>query len=160
MMIGDLILYRSTGRWYERLITFATRGSFVHVAIVIDANTVIASRSSGIRYEPLPPLDSMHVTISVASCTTSEGIVEGLAWAVKQLGDGYGWLDILYQGVKFLAPNNPFRFGIAGHYDCSDFACRYLIHAGVQLPDAMLDTYTDTPNDLARWAGLLPPRKG
>lgn len=128
-MIGDLILYRSTGKWYERFITAATHGPFVHVAIVAnaDASTVISARSNGIRYEPAPPEDSMHAAISIAPHTTSDGIVEGLAWAIKKLGDGYGWMDIVYQGVKFLAPNNPFRFGVAGHYDCSDFATRRTI---------------------------------
>lgn len=47
-MRGDLILYKSSGRWYERLIVKATRGPYVHVAIVVDPLTVIAARTQGI----------------------------------------------------------------------------------------------------------------
>lgn len=151
---GDLILYKSSGKWYERLITFATKGPFVHVGIVIDDTTVIAARSSGIRYEQAPPDDSAHVTISLDGRTTQEGIERGLAWAVKQLGDDYGWLDIVYQGVKLVWPGNPLRFYVAGHMDCSEYATRYLLQAGVVLPPAFDDVATVTPSDIARWAGV------
>lgn len=164
-MIGDLILYRSTGRWYERLITFATHGPWVHVAIVIDADTVIASRSNGIGYEAAPPEDALHTVVSLAGRVATAGvegfmIEHGLAWADRQVGKKYGWLDIVYQSVKFAWPHQPFRFSEAGHYDCSEFVTRYMLQAGVELPPAFDDPATITPNDLARWAGLLPPRKG
>lgn len=152
---GDLVLYRSSGRWYERLITLATKGPWVHVGIVVDPLTVIAARTQGISYEQMPPDDAMHATVSLTGRATPEGIEQGLAWATAQRGREYGWLDIVYQAVKFLWPHNPFRFGIEGHYDCSDFCTRYLIHAQVPLPDAMLDTYTISPCDIARWAGLI-----
>lgn len=152
---GDLVLYRSSGRWYERLIALATNGPFVHVAIVVDPLTVIAARTQqGISYERIPPEDAFHATIPLAGKTTSAGIEQGLAWACAQQGKEYGWMDIAYQALKFLWPTNPLRFSIAGHYDCSDFATRYLIHAGVSLPDSYLDSYTVSPNDLARWSGL------
>lgn len=159
MMIGDLILYRSTGRWYERLITLATHGPFVHVAIVVDESRVLAARARGIGYEPLSPEDALHTVVSLAGRASDVGINVGLAWAMRQAGKEYGWLDIVYQAVKFVWPGNPLRFGEEGHYDCSDFACRYLIHAGVQLPDSCLDSYTVTPNDLARVFGVLPAEK-
>lgn len=171
MTRGDLILYRSTGRWYERLITLATHGPYTHVAIVADTTSVscairpaclsavIAADTQGIRYDALPHADDMHTVVSLAPYATPDGIERGMAWAEQQRGRKYGWLDVVYQGVKFLWPGNPLRFGIEGHYDCSDFACRYLIHAGVAMPDDYLDSYTVTPNDLARWAGLLAPRK-
>lgn len=157
---GDLILYRSTGRWYERLITFATRGPWVHVAIVTDADTVIAARSNGIRYEAMPPDDDRHATISLDGRATPEGIEQGLAWAVKQLGDGYSWADILYQGMKLLWPGNPLRFYVAGRFDCSEFATRYLLIADVALPPAFDDVATISPNDIARAFGVLTENKG
>lgn len=179
---GDLILYRSSGRWYERLIMLATRGSFVHVALVVDPCTVIAARTQGINYEAMPPDDDQHATIPIAARSvtingtgakgepltetvplagraTPAGIEQGLAWACAQLGKEYGWIDIAYQAIKFLWPHNPFRFSVAGHMDCSDFACRYLLQAGVVLPPAFDDPYTITPCDLARWSGALPAAK-
>lgn len=182
MMRGDLILYRSSGRWYERLITLATRGPFVHVAIVVDSFTVIAARTQGIAYEKAPPDDSMHVTVPItarpltitgtdahgetvvntvpiAARATLAGIEQGLEWATQQVGRQYGWSDIVYQGIKFLWPSNPFRFSEAGHFDCSDYATRYLLQAGVVLPPEFDDPYTITPNDIGRWAGVLAPQK-
>lgn len=152
MMRGDIILYESTGRWYERLITFATRGPWVHVGIVVDADIVIAARTNGIRYEPAPPDDNTHATIPIAPHTTPEGIEQGLSWAIKQLGDEYSWLDIVYQAFKLLWPHNPLRFYLAGRMDCSEYATRYLLQAGVVLPPAFDDPATITPNDLACWA--------
>lgn len=152
---GNLILYKSSGTWYERIITFATKGPWVHVAIVIDADTVIAARSNGIRYEAMPPDNDMHATIPLDGRATPEGIEQGLEWAAKQLGDGYSWADIVYQGVKLVWPGNPLRFYIAGRFDCSEYATRYLLQAGVVLPPAFDDPETVTPNDLARWAGVL-----
>jgi|SRR5581483_6848448 len=177
-MRGDLILYTSSGRWYERLITLATRGPFVHVALVVDAQTVIAARTQGISYEAMPPEDDQHATVPIAACSlaisgtdqhgepvtettrlsgraTLAGIEQGMAWATAQQGRHYGWSDVIYQGIKFLWPRNPFQFGVEGHYDCSDFATRYLLQAGVVLPPAFDDPYSICPNDLARWAGLI-----
>lgn len=155
---GDLILYRSSGRWYERLITIATHGPYVHVAIVVDQSRVLAARARGIGYEDAPPLDTLHTVVSMAGRATDVGINVGLSWAMRQAGEKYGWLDIVYQAVKFLCPGNPFRLSEASHYDCSEFAVRYMLQADVALPPAFDDPATVTPNDIARWAGVLDER--
>lgn len=157
MQRGDLLLYTSSGKWYERLIAYATHGPYVHVAIVVDNTKIVAARTQGIAFEVLPQDTSKLTVIPMSSRATEIGINVGLSWACKQVGKAYGWSDIVYQVVKFLNPNNPFRFGEYNHWDCSDLATRYLLHAGVELPDDY-DPYTVTPNDLARWAGLLEPR--
>lgn len=152
---GDLILYSSSGRWYERLITFATKGPWVHVAIAGSQYTVIAARAQGISYEAAPPIDGLHTVVSMSGRATSSEIERGLDWAEQQVGKQYGWLDIVYQAIKFLWPHQPFRFSEAGHYDCSDLAVRYMIQADVALPPAFDDPATVTPNDIAAWAGVL-----
>lgn len=156
-MRGDIILYRSSGRWYERLITLATKGPYTHVAIVDDERLylVLAADSQGISYDALPPIDNLHTLVSLASYASTEGIERGLAWAEQQVGKRYGWIDIVYQAVKFVWPHQPFRFSEAGHYDCSEFAVRYMLQAGVELPPAFDDPATVTPNDIAAWAGVL-----
>lgn len=164
MMRGNILFYQSTGKWYERLITLATHGPYVHVALVVNEYLVLAADTQGtdtqgIAYDAVPPIDGLHAAVSLAEYATPDSIERGLVWAEKQRGRRYGWADIIYQAVKFLAPNNPLRFGEAGHYDCSDFVTRYLIHAGVQVPDSYLDTYTVTPNDLARFFEMIPTRK-
>jgi len=160
MTPGDLVLYKSRGRWYERVIAFATKGPYVHVGIVFGANYVLAATAHGIAYDvlPLPVAQKFCTIVPLQLLVTQEQEAQGMAWAREQKGREYGWLDIVYQALKFLAPNNPLRFYIEGHYDCSDFATRYLQHAGVALPDAYSDPYANSPNDLARYFQLLPPR--
>lgn len=157
-MRGDLLFYKSRGVLHERMIAWATHGPYVHVAIVTDMNRVIAADARGIDYDRRPPLAQQHTILSLASYAAPAAIERAVQWAELQQGKRYGWLDIAYQAVKFLAPNNPFRFGEADHWDCSDFATRYLLHAGVQLPDAYSDPYANTPNDLARLFGVLPAK--
>lgn len=156
---GDLILYRSSGRWYERLITLATHGPFVHVAIVDNDYLVLSADSQGIEYDALPVMDNLHTLVPMALYASPDGIARGLAWAEQQRGRRYGWIDIVYQAVKFLWPHQPFRFSESGHMDCSDFATRYMLQAGVALPPAFDDPATVTPNDIARWAGVLSKKE-
>lgn len=97
----------------------------------------------------------MHTVASLVGRATSIGINVGLAWAERQAGKKYGWLDIVYQGVKFLCPGNPFRLSEADHYDCSEFVTRYMLQADVALPPTFDDPATVTPNDIAREFGVL-----
>jgi hypothetical protein len=43
--------------------------------------------------------------------------------------------------------------------NCSDFATRYMLQAGVTLPPAFDDPATVTPNDIAAWAGVLSEKE-
>jgi hypothetical protein len=156
MKRGDLLLYAATSVWYEQLISRVTQGPFVHVSIIYDEQHCLAADANGISVDSLPAEDSQHVVISI---DPKLDIEQGLEWASLQVGRKYGWTDIAYQAVKFLAPNNPFQFGHLGQWDCSDYATRYLQHIGYPLPDMYSDPYSMTPNDLARLFHLLPPRK-
>jgi uncharacterized protein YycO len=157
---GDMVLYRSSGKWYERAIVLATGGIYVHVAIATSDKQVIAAGSRGINYFPFSYDPKIHTIVSlVPEHATQLGIEAGLKWAIAQAGKRYSWIDIFYQAVKFLNPNNTLRFYREGEYDCSDFCTRYLLQTGTQLPPDY-EPYAVTPNDLARVYGLLPPRKG
>lgn len=156
MKRGDLLLYAATSVWYEQLIARVTQGPFVHVSLIYDEQHCLAADANGITMDTLPAEDSQHVVIAI---DPSLQIDAGLEWAGLQVGRRYGWTDIVYQAVKFLSPNNPWQFGRIGRWDCSDYATRYLQHIGYPLPDAFSDAYSNTPNDLARIFGLLPPRK-
>ena len=159
-MRGDIVLYRSSGRWYERAIVFATKGPMVHVAIQTSDNQVIAATTQGIDYCPYTYDAKVHTVISlVPQYATQIEIEAGLKWVISQAGKRYSWWDVFYQAVKFMNPNNKLRLYSEGEYDCSDLATRYLQQTGVQLPQDY-EPYTVTPNDLARWAGLISPRKG
>jgi uncharacterized protein YycO len=157
---GDIVLYRSSGKWYERAIVLATGGPFVHVGIATSDNQVIAAGSRGINYFPFSYDPKIHTIVSlVPEHATQLGIEAGLKWAIAQAGKRYSWIDIFYQAVKFLNPNNKLRFYCEGEYDCSDFCSRYLLYARVPLPVAFQDPYANSPNDIGRIFNLLPPRK-
>lgn len=151
MKRGDLLLFKGrTNVWYERLICRATRGPYCHVEVAISTTSSIGAHPHGIMACMLDGSREVDVVPIAAP-----RIERGVTWALSQQGKAYGWLDIFYQGVKLLFPHNTFRFGEEGHFDCSDFATRCLIHAGVELPDSYLDTYTVSPNDLARFYKLI-----
>ena len=156
---GSIILFKNASTWYEKLICRATGGPYYHCAIALSAKEVIEAMPHGISVDPAPTNPDVFTVIDITPYTSAANIERGLAWAVAQKGKEYGTLDIVYQAIKFLAPNNPFQFCIAGHMDCSDFACRYLWEAGVTLPASYLDAYTVTPNDIGRAFNLVAPRK-
>lgn len=155
---GNVLLYQSDGQWYNRLICYATSGPFCHAAIALSADTVIEATGKGIAWNSLQAGRAV-AAIDLTRYTTPERIEQAVAWAEMQAGKRYGWLDIVYQGVKFLWPSNPFQLSQEGHWDCSDFSCRYIQHAGIILPDNWDNPYSLSPNDLARIFGLLPVRK-
>ena len=155
---GDILLFYGKSTLWDRLICFATQGSFSHCEIAIDEQRMIGATLSGVDIHGIPEA-AAYAKITVSAYTTPQKITEALLWALQQRSDAYGWSDILFQVIKFLFPPNPFRWGIVNHFDCSDYACRYLIHAGVDLPDQFLDSYTIAPNDLARWAGIPTSKK-
>jgi hypothetical protein len=153
---GDLLLYAATARWYEQLIARVTQGPFVHVSIIYDEQHCLAADANGISMDSLPAEDSQHVVIPIDPTLQIDA---GLEWASLQVGRRYGWTDIAYQAVKFLAPNNPWQLCYQGRWDCADYATRYLDRIGYKLPEMYSDPYTMTPNDIGRLFGLLPPRK-
>ena len=157
---GQVLLFRSSGKWYENLICQATSGPYCHVEIVLDPTHIIGAHSrEGIVISTPPINPNTYTAIDITPYTTPQGIEKGLAWAAKQYGKSYGWSDITFQALKFLAPNNPFRFGIEGHWDCSDYVTRYLQQAGVPMPQDFDIPYTMTPNDIGRVFGLVAPRR-
>ena len=156
---GNVLLYKSSGKWYERLICYATSGLYCHVAIALSADTVIEATGKGIARNMLQ--SGRGVTaIDLTKYATPERIEQALAWAEMQVGKRYGWVDIMSQAIKFLTPNNKLRIGAENQWDCSDYCTRYIQHAGIILPDSFSDPYANTPNDLARVFSLLSPRKG
>ena len=156
---GSIILFKSPARWQDRLICAATHGPYYHVAIALDATHMIEATGHGIRIDSAPINDATFDVIDMAPFEDAFRIENGLLWAQAQKGKQYGWLDIAYQGVKFLFPNNPFQVTQEGHWDCSDFVTRYIQHTGYPLPDSFSDPYSNTPNDIARIFQRLPLRK-
>lgn len=156
---GSILLFKSTNSLIDRAICSATGGNFVHVELALDSTRMVGAHIDGIAISLVPWNGRLYTSIDLSPYTTDEGITNGLAWAQQQVGRAYGWADIAFQAVKFIAPNNPLRWGVEGEWDCSDFVTRYLLQSGVILPEGWNDPYANSPNDIARIFGLLPTRK-
>lgn len=156
---GDIILFKQPVTWQDKLICRVTHGPYYHVAIALDSTHIIEALGSGIRVDAAPINDATFDTIDMTQYESVLLTETALIWAQAQTGKQYGWLDIVYQAIKFLAPNNPLRFGIEGHFDCSDFVTRYIQKTGYPLPDTFDIPYANSPNDIARIFQVLPLRK-
>lgn len=149
-MRGDIILYKSSGSVGDRIIASATHGPFVHCEIDLGNGKTIGARYDGIKVHP------EFVGRGEARITPKadkEDIEFALAWAEKQVGKKYGWLDIASNGLKIIGI--PFELGKPDTWDCSDFCTRYLTiaHADGPLGDLAGDPGLVSPNDLARAFG-------
>jgi uncharacterized protein YycO len=156
---GSILLFKTTGTLVDRAICLATKGPYVHVELVIDGARMIGAQTNGIEMSLIPWDARLYTSIDMLPYTSIEGITNGLAWAQQQVGRAYGWADIVFQAVKFVAPNNPLQWGVEGHWDCSDYVTRYIQQSGIVLPNDFDTPYANTPNDIARIFGVLPPRK-
>lgn len=156
---GDIILFKSPQSWTDKLICYATHGPYFHVGIALDSTHMIEATGHGIRVNPCPININTFDTIDMTAYEGNIQIESALSWCGAQIGKQYGWLDIAYQAIKFLAPNNPFQLTEAGHWDCSDFVTRYIQKTGYPLPDSFSDPYKNTPNDIGRIFQVLPLRK-
>ena len=158
MARGDLILFKASGNWYQKWITFATHGPYVHVEIDT-GDGMVGAHTKAIEFTANEQVKDTreHVILSVHS-TEPDGIEKGIAWLTKQVGKKYGWVDIISNALKFMG--FPVYIGEKDHWDCSDLATRYLIHADAASPlgDLANDPGLVSPNDLGR--AFLSPKDG
>lgn len=149
-MRGDIILYESSGSLSDRIIVSATHGRFTHCEIDRGGST-IGARYDGIKVHPYFSDRGSAVIHPKAS---QEDIDYALAWAEKQVGREYGWLDILDNGLNLLGIQ--LELGRPGSWDCSDFVTRYLIeaHSSGPLGERANNPGLVSPNDLARAFGV------
>jgi hypothetical protein len=149
---GDLILYESTGSWGDRLIALATHGRFTHVEIDLGDGTSVGAQDNGIG---IHPYIAGRGSVAFSPKASKEDREYGLKWALKQVGREYGWTDIVSNGLKLVGI--PFDIGEKDHWDCSDFATRYLIEARAADPlgDQANESGLVSPNDLARAFGVV-----
>ncbi|MGZ6321803.1 MAG: hypothetical protein ACXWQR_21180 [Ktedonobacterales bacterium] len=158
---GDLLFYRSTNRWYERLIVAATsngnpRADFVHVAIVETERTIIEARWQGVTRSPLPDLSNPHIVGYRLPIASPDTLTAALHGAQGQVGWKYGVMDIFDQLLRLL--RCPFYIGRRHSIDCSDLAACFAAQAvdDGQLYAWVLDSRQEiSPNDLARYFGLI-----
>lgn len=147
-----LLFYRSRGRWYERLISWATHGPFVHVALQTPDGSLISAQPQGVVRETLNPADEPFIARLSLTPASPASASLALAWATKKIGFRYGWADILSQGLRLLG--SQFYLGRLHSLDCSDLAGCYaaLYTNDPTLMSWVLDARQEiSPNDLARY---------
>lgn len=154
-MRGDMLLFRSSGVWYERLVEYFTHGPFVHVEVDMGDGTSIGAIWTGIERHLIPPEDLFER--APVQAESDEQLEDGLIFLASEVGHHYGFLDIANQALKIL--RSPIYLGAQERYDCSDLVARYVamcdgpVYRG--LGDLSQEPHMVTPNDLGRAAGLI-----
>lgn len=163
-MRGDFVLYEKKPHdLADWLVSWGTKGRFVHVEIDLGDGTFIGEHGKGLISHPQ---DAGRGCIFVSPKSNSAtGIEKGLAWvetvkAEQEASHGkaheYGWLDIVSDAFKTLGAN--VILGKPGEWDCSHFVALYLQIAGADAPlqsqGLMKHPETISPNDLARAFGV------
>jgi hypothetical protein len=155
-MRGDILLYFTDGSWRSRLISHFTRGPYSHVAVDMGDGTQIASETWGVVREPVSQVKTLYIPVPVRA-ESEQSLEDGLRFLEGEVGNTYGWIDIVNQGLKILG--SPVFLGARDQYDCSDLAARYLCIARGPLYEALGEAAEEphmvTPNDIARAAGFI-----
>src|SRR5579884_4016377 len=161
---GDLVLFEGDPRsLVDRAICAATHGPYSHVEVIVAGARgeqpcmSIGALSGGVVKHPLPWRGRAHLAIPTGAACDPERLPDALAWLEAQVGDGYGWLDCVADGLRALLParlGSRTPFLVAPHrFDCSHLAAVFLAAAGYPLPPAMVESLgTVSPNDLWRMA--------
>lgn len=158
---GDVLLFRTSGRWYERLICRATDGDVVHAELVVDPEHSVGALITGVELHAIPQGRDVVLVPTGARLRAANAprLLRALLWLEKRTGCRYGWLSIVADGFKAVLPRwlgsrTPFLVSPRA-YDCSQLATDFLIHAGAELPDELMDCPSRvSPNDLARAFGV------
>lgn len=159
---GDIVFVRpDPSDWIGRLIAHATNGPYCHVRVAISHFEVIEALPTGIARTTLAHNPDPADVAAVGDALEMVRLSHALVWLMKQVNDGYGFLDIAADIVKALLPQRlgsrtPFLIAPRS-FDCSQLGAAFLLLAGFEwLPDEIvLDAARCSPNDLARALGVL-----
>jgi uncharacterized protein YycO len=152
-MRGDVLLYRSDGSLFDRLIAWRTHGPFVHTGVDLGDGTMIDAMSKrgvtrhAVSYE-------RAIAVPILPTSSAEQIDEGITWLQGRVGDGYSWAD----NADHLLPRRLMRvfFAQPRAYNCSNLVAQYLMQVDPALRWGLLKDTPDliSPNDIARAFGV------
>lgn len=147
-MRGDILLYRSTGSLFDRLICWRTQGPCVHVGVDLGDGTMIDSRfREGVTRHPVTYAGCIRIPLF--SVTSTERIEAGIHWLLSKVGDGYSVADLFdfFPGIRTLRV----RVGEAHAFCCSHLVAQYLdVTGGISLGALDDNLNTISPNDIYR----------
>lgn len=156
---GDILFYRAIpGDTVDAAISTWEGGSgdFVHVAVAISKIQKIEAMTPTVALNPINgrSVDGVFRYSEHASPFNPTNLAEALNWLQQQVGQMYGWGDIVNAVLwKF---EHGISIDVGGHTDCSDLGMSFLIRAGGVLPllASLGDPHTVTPQELATALGV------
>lgn len=151
-MRGDILLFKTDGSLSAWFISKFTHGPFVHVAIDLGDNTEIAAHPRGVSRQDIYLNKGEMVRVPLGERANSFFLERAVGWLESQVGEPYGWVDIIDSALGILGL--PIFFFERNHHDCSTLASLFINRLGLD------DLYIDTPdlvspNDLARILHIL-----
>lgn len=156
-MQGDILFYLSSGSLFDDLIVWRTHEAgtldaltAVHCEIHTGEGTSTAALSNGVVIHAMPTGPRGPLIARTSAQLTPEGRTAGFMYLRTQVGDAYGWMSAIDDGLSFVLPHGPFIL-TPGKMTCSELATRFLVHAGFPLPAPLAD-YPElvTPQALLR----------
>jgi hypothetical protein len=131
--IGDLLFYKATDNFIDKLIVARTGGPWVHVAIVVTAGNVIEAVSGGVRSHAINPAYGAIGQVGDMLYKANQlRFITALVKLQGTVGQHYGFGDILDQFLMLL-PGQP-CISWDRSEDCSHLAVEFLLAAGYGLP--------------------------
>jgi hypothetical protein len=156
-MPGDLLFYtHGENTLADNAIRAWTSSDVVHVAIAESALIKIDAFSHGVIKSPI---DYNTVAFSYylhesANPLVTENIASAMLWVQRQVGQMYGYGDIVNAVLSKL--EHGFTIDIGENYDCSGLSAEFLIKCGGTPVSDIANAHNITPVELARVLGVLP----
>lgn len=145
MPAGDVLFYLSGGSLFDDLIVWRTHEAgtpadqtVVHCEIATGSGTSTGALSDGVVVHPVPTGPRGPLVAQTSARLTPDGLSAGVRYLSSQVGDAYGWMSALDDGLSFVLPHGPFVL-TPGKMTCSELATRFLTHAGFALPADLAD---------------------
>lgn len=151
---GDILLFHhATG--INLLITMFSHSRYYHVGIYAGGLHVVESRPSGVQKRDLrKPGSGQYFRVIPAPGGRAVG-EKALAWASKQIGDGYAVFSVFALVFDRLFRTSKANVEQRGKFSCGELVVKAFGHAGIQLFPGIEDEVV-APWDFAEW---LPGRK-
>jgi uncharacterized protein YycO len=134
------------------IISFVTRSTYYHVAILEGGTMTIEARQRGVVRRDLRSKEGGHV-FTVIPAPEGKGPV-ALDWARAKIGSKFDRLDFVVILIDRLVTRLRLHYHSFGAYSCGEFVAKAFSAAGVRLFPDLNDDDVE-PADFARF---LPPR--
>jgi pimeloyl-ACP methyl ester carboxylesterase len=127
---GDILLF-TRARGLNRMITWFTKSCFYHVGIYEGEGNVVEARPRGVVRRNLNGPDGDRHFEVIPAPEDKGGAA--LAWAVRQVGDGYDPFDVAVIILEKIFRQWRINYTSHDKYSCGEYVAKAFQHAGVDL---------------------------